>query len=146
MRINTLYDEVDDLIYHRAKAVIHGARERARKKAIPCDIRLKDVYEVLLKSDRCPILGVEMTWADGLNYDPYARSLDRIDPELGYTPGNIWVISMRANQIKTDASLSELIKGMANIINHLYKDTSYERTGTGHRDGQEAQYDLDLRN
>ena len=35
-------------------------------------------------------------------------SLDRIDNSKGYVPGNIAVISMRANMIKNNASLVEL--------------------------------------
>ena len=35
-------------------------------------------------------------------------SLDRIDNSKGYVPGNIAVISMRANMIKNNATLAEL--------------------------------------
>jgi hypothetical protein len=145
-RLTSIYDKVDQLIYHRAKAVIRGADDRARRKGVPFNIKLHHVYEVLLNSNECPILGVPMTWHDGKNYDPFSRTLDRINPDLGYTPDNIWIISMRANQIKSDASLPELIKAMANLINHLYTGESDERTGTGYRNGSESQYDLDLRN
>ena len=146
MRLTTIHDVVDPKIHHRAKSVLHGANDRARRKGVVCNLKLNDVYEILLKSDKCPILNVEMTWHDGSNYDPYSRTLDRINPELGYVQGNIWIISMRANQIKSDASLHELITAMANIINHLYKDQVNERTNIRHRDRSEAQYDLDLCN
>lgn len=144
--LTSIYDEVDDLIYHRAKAVVSNASDRARRKGVPFELQLHHVYEVLLNSDKCPILGVKMTWHDGSNYDPFSRTLDRIRPDSGYTPDNIWVISMRANQIKSDASLPELIRAMANLINHLYTGESDEGTGTGHRDEQETQYNMDLRN
>ena len=35
-------------------------------------------------------------------------SLDKIIPELGYVKGNVWVISNKANMIKSNASLKEL--------------------------------------
>ncbi|WP_145960516.1 hypothetical protein [Novosphingobium meiothermophilum] len=35
-------------------------------------------------------------------------SLDRIEPELGYVPGNTIVISNRANRLKSDATIDEL--------------------------------------
>ncbi len=42
-------------------------------------------------------------------------SLDRIDSSLGYVKGNVWVISWRANHIKTDASLEELKQLVAGL-------------------------------
>lgn len=38
-----------------------------------------------------------------------APSLDRINNDLGYVPGNVMVISRRANIIKKDATLDELV-------------------------------------
>lgn len=37
-------------------------------------------------------------------------SLDKIIPEKGYIKGNIAIISMRANQLKSNATLAELEK------------------------------------
>lgn len=42
-----------------------------------------------------------------------SASLDRIDNTKGYVPGNIAVISWRANGLKSDASLEELEKLVA---------------------------------
>ena len=36
-------------------------------------------------------------------------TLDKIIPSLGYVSGNIWIISHRANTIKSDASIDELL-------------------------------------
>ncbi len=41
---------------------------------------------------------------------PNSPTLDRLDPALGYTPENVVVISARANQIKTDATVEELYR------------------------------------
>lgn len=35
-------------------------------------------------------------------------SLDRVDNTRGYVPGNVLVISWKANQIKSNATLAEL--------------------------------------
>jgi hypothetical protein len=35
-------------------------------------------------------------------------NLDRLDPAKGYVPGNVAVISQKANRIKTDACSSEI--------------------------------------
>lgn len=36
-------------------------------------------------------------------------TLDRVIPSLGYVRGNVQVISMRANRLKQDASLDEVL-------------------------------------
>ncbi len=40
--------------------------------------------------------------------DHGSPSLDRLDNTLGYIPGNVQVISWKANQIKSNATLQEL--------------------------------------
>lgn len=40
----------------------------------------------------------------------YAYSLDRIDPQKGYTKNNIWVISAIANSMKWNSTHEERIK------------------------------------
>lgn len=57
----------------------------------------------------CPVLGIPITIASGLGSKPGAPSLDRIDNTKGYIKGNVRVISSRANRLKADATLDELI-------------------------------------
>lgn len=42
---------------------------------------------------------------DSLNPKP---SLDKIIPKLGYVKGNVWVVSNKANRIKSNATIEEL--------------------------------------
>lgn len=63
--------------------------------------------EHIVIPDRCPLLGIPLQQAGGFR-EAGSPSLDRIRPELGYVPGNVWAISYRANQIKNDATLAEL--------------------------------------
>lgn len=59
--------------------------------------------------ERCPILGINLVRGVGQRtYLDSSPSLDRIIPAKGYVRGNIAVISMRANRIKSDATLDEL--------------------------------------
>ena len=64
--------------------------------------------------ERCPILGTKLVVAKhvyrghGFGGDEDSMSLDRILPELGYVPGNVAVISWRANRLKGSASVDEL--------------------------------------
>lgn len=85
--------------------LINSARGRAKKKNIEFSITIADVNI----PTHCPILGYELKMNDGRHkYNSY--SLDRIDNSKGYVPGNIHVISFRANTMKGDASLEELEK------------------------------------
>jgi hypothetical protein len=79
------------------------AKRRAKSKGLDFDIEIGDIQI----PERCPLLGIEI-WVAGGVQTSASPSLDRIDPSLGYTKGNVWVISHRANTIKSDATLAEL--------------------------------------
>lgn len=57
----------------------------------------------------CPILGLPLYVMKGTKGGgPNSPSLDKIEPSRGYVPGNVIVISNRANRLKSDASVEEL--------------------------------------
>ena len=71
------------------------------------------LVESCVVPDVCPILGIELNY-DGSGKEGYSRddsspSIDKIVPSLGYTEGNIHIISWRANRIKNDGTWEELI-------------------------------------
>jgi len=78
--------------------MLKWARERARKSGVTFDLKPEDIE----MPPCCPVLGT--AWA----YGSCAPSLDRILPCLGYVRGNVAVISVRANTIKSDARPDEL--------------------------------------
>lgn len=78
--------------------------------------------EDILIPEVCPILGLTLQVGDGC-LSPASPSLDRKDPALGYTPGNVWVISHRANSMKNDASPEELIRFCKAIIKEFNEAT-----------------------
>ena len=39
-----------------------------------------------------------------------SRSLDRIDPQFGYLPGNVELVSQRANRLKGDGTAEEHLR------------------------------------
>lgn len=61
----------------------------------------------ILIPDSCPVLGIPIFRGSGRPGDN-SPTVDAIIPRLGYIPGNIAVISLRANRIKNDASFEEL--------------------------------------
>lgn len=68
----------------------------------------------------CPILGIEIDYfADGRQEN--SPSIDRIDSSKGYIPGNVQVVSWRANRIKNDGSAEEHLK-IATYLSNLLND------------------------
>ena len=87
----------------RRYKMFHNAQHRAKKKGIPFTISMEDI----VIPETCPLLGIPLVSTNNKR-DPRNPSLDQIDPGRGYTPDNIWVVSSRANWIKSDATLQEL--------------------------------------
>lgn len=85
------------------RVLFDNAHSRARKKHIPFTIKLEDIYV----PEYCPVLGLKLKtgWLRTRDCSP---SLDRIRPSLGYVPGNVIVVSHKANSIKSDATPREL--------------------------------------
>lgn len=91
----------------RNKKMLRGAALRAKKSGIEFNIDLEDV--VIPKN--CPLLGMELrTEFGGINKCvPNSATLDRIDNNLGYVKGNVWVVSHKANTIMSYATADEII-------------------------------------
>jgi hypothetical protein len=86
-----------------------GSRARAREAGVPHTVSLQNIKELI--TDVCPVLGTKLVYDPGRGRcRPDTPTVDRIVPELGYVPGNIAVISFRANRIKCDATADELFK------------------------------------
>lgn len=92
-----------------------NAKSRAKKKGFDFDIELSDIYI----PEYCPLINIKMYSAEGLIVDN-SPSVDRIDSKKGYVKGNVWVISHKANTMKSDATLEELellVKNLRDKIN-----------------------------
>jgi len=78
-----------------------GAKRRAHVLKLPCSITVEDIAAVWPKNNLCPVFGTEMiSNLRGRGPKLNSPSLDKIKPWLGYVPGNIAVISYRANMLK----------------------------------------------
>jgi hypothetical protein len=100
--------------YHKNPelALWQAAKKRAQQKNISFSILKTDI--VIPKV--CPVLGIPLRMGYGQPLDG-SPSIDRIIPELGYTKGNICVISHRANTLKRDGKLHELEK----VVDYIRK-------------------------
>lgn len=92
----------------------HNAKQRSRDLGKDFNLELEDL--VLPKV--CPLLNIPIVKGVGW-YSDNSPTLDRIIPDLGYVKGNVWIISMRANRIKNDASLQELELIYNNLKNKM---------------------------
>lgn len=84
-----------------------AAKARARKLGVPFALTGADVLAAAV--DWCPVFGVKLIYTGSRGNHPAVASVDRIIPEQGYVPGNIAVISRRANTIKSDATPEDLL-------------------------------------
>lgn len=83
--------------------MVQNAKQRAKRGGLEFSIVVSDISI----PDICPLLGIPLVYGQG-GHRANSPSLDRINNSLGYIPGNVWVISNRANAIKRDASLEEI--------------------------------------
>lgn len=100
---------------HPEITVLQGAKGRAKKKGLEFNLEPSDISIPTI----CPILGIKLERAigTGLKLDS-SPSLDRIDPNKGYIKGNVWVISQKANAMKSNATQEELFNFAAWVLNN----------------------------
>lgn len=84
------------------KTLLMYAKYRARRQGVPFSIGLSDIPPM---GTHCPLLG--HPFAQLASGSPFAPSLDRINPRLGYVKGNVWIVGSRANVIKGDGTAEE---------------------------------------
>lgn len=85
-----------------------GAKARATKFGVPFDLDYR--YVLSITPDVCPVFGTMFKFIDNGHVLPDSATLDRLKPELGYVKGNVAVISMRANNIKSAYTAKEVAK------------------------------------
>lgn len=83
-------------------ALVAHAKDRARVRKLPFHITAEDAVVPPV----CPALGIPLV--TGQKRSAMSPSLDRIQPHLGYVPGNVRVLSDRANRMKGALGLSQL--------------------------------------
>lgn len=91
------------------KVLWWNAKSRAKRKGLEFTIRPSDI--VIPKV--CPLFGIPLDSRDRL----HAPSLDRRDSSKGYTPDNVFVISFKANRLKSNATVDQL-KALLDYMEH----------------------------
>ena len=96
------------------QGMLNRSKSRARRKGFEHTIELEDI----IIPTHCPLLGIPLFKGDD-KVCPNSPSLDRIDSNLGYVKGNVWVISYKANTIKSNASIEELNTIATNLADFI---------------------------
>jgi hypothetical protein len=86
--------------------LVIDARARGKRNGVPVNITVEDIDWVT----HCPVLGIELVYArtGGKGQRVNSATLDRKINALGYVPGNVFVLSHRANRLKQDATVEEV--------------------------------------
>lgn len=110
--------------FDRLRNLLYNSKERANKYKIPHDIKLDWLVEQFGHLTHCPVLDIELNWAKPngvLCYD--SPSIDKVVPELGYVKGNVMVVSVMANAMKSNASPEVLRKFCEFHLERLKQDS-----------------------
>ena len=101
-------NDPEALMYHLRYQMRANAKKRAEAAGLPFALAVDDI----VIPDVCPILGVPLDKPTGTKTGPtdYAPSLDRIRPALGYVPGNVRVISYKANRLRNNGTFIEIMQ------------------------------------
>ena len=97
-----------------ANGLFKIAKYRAARVGVPFTITVEDIKV----PEFCPVLGLRLEFGSSKQRGT-SPSIDRLVPELGYVPGNIAVISYRANRIKNDGTVEEHLKIAAWMTSQL---------------------------
>lgn len=76
--------------------------------------------EDVLWNTICPIFGTPIDWfTEG--YSDNSPSIDRVDNTKGYVPGNVQIVSLKANRLKSNGTAEQHAQIAAYMQNHFKK-------------------------
>lgn len=125
-----------ETIWSRTKA-------RAKRANIPFELTRSDISNMTIPIT-CPVLGIPLRQERGKRTDN-SLSIDRIDPNLGYTVDNVVFVSWRVNWLKNNAKLEEMRK-MVEFYSALEAEELYHSSLSGGVSDPEASRVLNERN
>ena len=135
---------IESLWASLAKDLWKRAKERWKldhfkfKTNDPFILTVEDVERAIPPDRKCPVLGIPFVIAGGM--EPVFRrtkprpiwswrtvrwgndaspALDKFEPQKGYVPGNIAVISSLANRIKSNTTDPEVLRKVADWMEHF---------------------------
>jgi hypothetical protein len=98
------YAESEKGIREHLIHVLRKAKNRATDRGIEFAITMEDIDRLLAVCPRCAVSGIPFTLAGKTTgyRSPCRPSIDRIDAQKGYTPGNIRLVCVAVNAALSD--------------------------------------------
>ena len=96
----------NDSVSYRINAMMNAAKHRSRKQGTPCDLDIQFMRS--LYTPTCPALGIPLNW-NSKKISRNSPTLDKFFPELGYTKANVRIISHKANSMKNDGDVQDIL-------------------------------------
>ncbi len=118
-------DPMDGENYYLRKVILRAAKMRSKKKNIEFNLTLADLIKI--KNNICPILGCEILYKSGVD-NKRSASLDRIDPNKGYVPDNVKIVSFEGNALKNKNNINSMIGVMQYYKNITTPDQRTEES------------------
>lgn len=92
------YEKSRKTAYGYCSIIYIRAKMNARRKKIEFNITFEDIFEKIEKG-YCEVTNIPFEYT-GVRYNPFAPSIDKIDPTKGYTKDNIQVVCLIYNRAK----------------------------------------------
>jgi hypothetical protein len=84
-----------------------ASNARRRAKVRQCEVDITPEWLLHNLPTHCPLLGIKFVFSSGVITDS-TPTVDRKDSSKGYTMDNCWIISGKANRMKSNASTREI--------------------------------------
>lgn len=96
----------------RSREMVKAARARAKQKNINFTISYLDLLPILVNG-RCEITDIPFQY---VSYSPFAPSLDRKVPEIGYTPENTQIVVKAYNYAKGCGTHEDVLRLARSLV------------------------------
>lgn len=101
----------------RFTSMLPKMRRRAKERGFGFDIDQDFLLDLLAKQQfKCAVTGLDMTLTSGQGRTPTNVSVDRINPNLGYTRDNVRLVCSVINTMRGTMSDTELAEWAQHVI------------------------------
>lgn len=100
--------------------LLNYARDRARRAGVPFDLD-RQFVRLKLAGGVCELSGLTIQRVSPGAYrtHPYAPSLDRVEPALGYTKSNVRLVCFAVNRARSDWGDEVLLTIASGLVKHI---------------------------